>query len=360
MKGGFVTVVFEGLNVQSSLSQLSQRGICLFKVQKVGKTCRITVKNSDRRNVVDFLTNKCYNIVSVNEHGLTGAICYVKKHALLLCAVIVCIACALALKNVCFGIEIDGNVQEKVVLDALAESGICVGAKLPENCNKLASLLVSKIGASYVSVQKNGNKLYVSAEKSQLTQKVDLTAVRNIVATCDGIVTAILTEQGTPNVQKGDYVKKGDVLIYGKRTFSDGTFVGVMAVGKVVVQAESRASVVFDGTTEVTQDTGKTAKVTCIKLAKAQSTYTVPFKQFRTEEKVITLYPLGVQVVTKVFFQTATVTQQTTFSAEENNLKARALQQAMQNAHFTVNSVAYFISGNSVTAVVSGNVVITN
>ena len=69
---------------------------------------------------------------------------------------------------------------------------------------------------SWVSVERVGTKLHIRLKESELVDTaIEEKKPADLIASRDGIVESIVTRSGTPMVEAGDEVKKGDVLISG-------------------------------------------------------------------------------------------------------------------------------------------------
>lgn len=96
---------------------------------------------------------------------------------------------------------------------------------------------------SWVSAEENGCVLNIKIKEGSVRRqtKKQEEAAYHLVAPCDGVILGIVTQEGTPQVKKGDSVKKGDVLIRGVvEVTDDGDAVvrrhGVRASGEIQLQ----------------------------------------------------------------------------------------------------------------------------
>lgn len=73
---------------------------------------------------------------------------------------------------------------------------------------------------SWVSAKITGTKLVVQIKEADLKADEEKSAAPgDIVADSDGMIESIVVRRGTAAVAPGDWVRAGDVLIYGKVIF---------------------------------------------------------------------------------------------------------------------------------------------
>ncbi len=160
-------------------------------------------------------------------------------------------------------IEIKGNsaVADAEIERALAECGIYEGCFIPNiNIHKDANVLLMNcrsISSAAISIM--GNHLTVSVlERTPLPDIVDTGGYYNVVAECDGVIMDMDAAAGTPEVNIGDVVFKGELLINSFVARSNGTFSPTHARGIVYAQVkkEFKTEIPLSRTTKAY--TGKT------------------------------------------------------------------------------------------------------
>lgn len=348
-------ITFEGLNIARTLNQLS-KVTTVFDVTKQGKKCQITVPSASYKQVVAFLQERCYNIVGVEHLGFDGARCFLRKHFLLPIVLLLAVITLVVSSNFCWSVEVSGDYATQTVLDALDGMSVGVGRSLLGlDVDKLENQLSVKLDAMYAVVNRKGSALYVNVVKGKtVDQPIDMHSRRDIIATCDGKVTALLCEQGTAVVKVGDVVKKGDLLIAGLRTFSDGTTDKVYALGCVTVEQSCTAFAQYTGFAEKSVDTGKTFTANHVVLFQQAYGKTPPFESYREEYVSTRLAPLNLEIRRITYYETQKVTLPATFDECLDQLKAQALKKATENADFAVTDTKYQISESGVTVTLYG------
>ncbi len=119
-----------------------------------------------------------------------------------------------------WSVEIPGAdpIQESRIKRVLSEEGFGVGSYIPgidyKGLRYAVSLACSEV--SFVSVNIEGCRAVVEVRFSHQTpEKVDDGTPCNIVASRDGQIVSVLVQAGVRQVQKGQAVQKGDLLVGG-------------------------------------------------------------------------------------------------------------------------------------------------
>ncbi|MCM1289668.1 MAG: sporulation protein YqfD [Corallococcus sp.] len=348
-------ITFDGLNVARTLNQLS-KVTALINVSRQGKRCQITVPYASRKQVVAFLQERCYNIIDVERIGFSAAKAFLRVHFVLpLFIALAVVVCAVS-SNFCWNVEVSGDYDASTVLEALNGLEVGVGRSLfGFDADKLENQLAVKLDAMYAVVNRKGSALYVNVVKSKQADKpIDMHSRRDIVATCSGRVTDVLCEQGTPVVKAGDEVKKGDPLIVGLRTFSDGTTEHVYALGCVTLEQSCTAFAPYTGFADKTVDTGKTFTANRVVLFQNDYGKKPPFATFREECESIRLAPLNLEIKRITYYETQKVSLPATFDECFEQLKSQALEEATANANFVVARTDCRVSEGGVTVTLFG------
>lgn len=356
----FVTISFEGLNLNRTVSRLSQK-FTVYNVSHSGRKCKITVDEKVFGQAIAFLEERCYNITDIRKVGWNSAFCFIKKHFVVPVFAVLAILALFFSSEFCWKIEIVGDYESEEVLSALADCGIKTGSDLfGFSADKLENRLCTRLDAMYTVVTRKGSALYINAvRKKTADEPIDLTSRRDIVATASGKVIRILCEQGTAAVKAGDYVSEGDVLIYGRRVFNDGTETDVYALGKIVLQPSAEAFSEFNGTITETVETGNTFCTDVVVLFGKDYGKLPPFESYRAEETEVRLSPLNLIIKRVTYRETTEITKSATVYECLEELKSQALQLAMQSADFYVTSVSYRITDSGVYASVFGEIEIS-
>ncbi len=161
-------------------------------------------------------------------------------------------------------ITVSGNTEMTVaeIERALDDCGISVGSFIPriDVSGDANRLLMSCRELSSVAISIKGTHLNVSVlERKAIPDIINENGFFNVVAERDGVIIDIDAADGTPEVQEGDVVYKGELLINSFIEGSNGSFRPTHARGIVYAAVNenfvseiplSRVSKVYTGKTE--------------------------------------------------------------------------------------------------------------
>ena len=349
-------ITFEGLNVSRLLAQLTSMGVSVLSVDRQGKRWTVEVPYSRAKQTVALLREKCYNILNIDYIGVSATAKFVKRRFVLPIICLLCVAVLIISSHFCFRIEVAGDFDSEVVKTALGNAGVRIGSNLSRiDVGVLENTLANEVGAMYAVVTRSGSVLYVNVvAKKEIEPPVDMTKRRDILATREGVVTAVLCEQGNPLVKVGDRVKAGDVLIEGRRVFNDGTSTDVYALGRVTLQLTATGFAEYNGQKTITVETGETFTCSGVILFGKQYCRACPFESYTVSTVITKLQPLNLQICKNTYRETRTVTVSATIEECMDELKAKAYEQALTKCDFEVLDVVYTVSANGVTATLYG------
>ena len=146
-----------------------------------------------------------------------------RKRKLFVAGLLLCISMLFYVSGFVWNIEVRGNsyLSEETILMFLEEEEAYFGTKISKiDCLALEEKLRSEYPeVIWTSIKIYGTKMTVDIQESLLpkdTYEAASDEVCDIVASKDGIITYIITRQGTPLVNVGTEVKKGDSLVSGE------------------------------------------------------------------------------------------------------------------------------------------------
>ena len=337
-------LVIEGLNLQRAIYDLQARGIELFDITKnAPKSLSFCIKRKDCDKVVAYLKKKCYNIKTKNNVGVSACQDFIKKHLVALIIFAICLLTAKITGLTCQQIVVIApeSVYDKVY-SAIESAGVTKGkAKNKISLDSVENAVcVAVPEVKYAIADFYGSQLTVSIQmRTQADLIVDDTVKRDIVASQDGVIVRMLVLNGTPLVNVGDKVTKGQILIKGENIFADGTSSTATAKGEVWATVETQAEVKFCPTLVELLPTGSVIKRRRIKIWNYTSDFSkqIDYEYFSTETNYARLYPLGVVVEYETVYELKP--SQRDVSLEEQ-LPALQLQ-AYEKLKLLLNGIEY-------------------
>lgn len=346
------TITFEGLNVTSFLNSLCRQNIIIYTVKRSGRQCILQVDAIHSQKVVAQLKEKCYNIRDIRYNGVSFWLRFAKTRFVTLICIALCIAVVAVSSQFCLKIEVQGDFAPEAVREALTQAGVKIGAPLRNfDADAVENKVSNSVGAMYAVVNRRGSVVYVNVVAlKQISAPIDMSRKRDLISSVNGVVTATVCEQGNLSVKVGDVVKKGDVLIEGRRIFNDGESRDVYALGRITVKQQVSGSVTFSGYKTEMQPTGNVYKNIGVVLFGKEYVNNCKYKDYTVETSYEFLRPLNLKIARNTYYETTKVNVSCGIEECIEDLKRQAYDQALQNCPFTPQEVEYAVQGDTVIA----------
>jgi len=220
--GGYLTCELRGVSSERFMNLCRHRGIYLWDISPYEDmfVFKITVK--DFKQLKQIVKKSKMKVSIKKRFGFPFLILKNRKHKMFFCGIILCIVILYILSLFVWDIEITGNsyYTDTTIVKFLEELNITIGTPKksisPAELEEELRLKYNNI--SWVSAQVIGTKLFVNLEEispGEAVTEEDEPAYYDLIAANDGIVTSMITRTGTPIVNIGDTVAKGDVLVSG-------------------------------------------------------------------------------------------------------------------------------------------------
>lgn len=334
----------EGTNIDRQFDKMIKSGITAKDIKRPDKKCiEFCLRASQLKQGIDFFASECYNVLTINNAPVCTFVQFLKKHFVFALCIVALVSSLFVLQGYVWNIKISGDMDAKVVQRVLYDCGFSVGtAKNKIVLDKAENMVCNKLPqAKYAIVSIKGSTLFVEVYKKQQPQDiVDFNDVKNLYASCDGFVSRMVVISGTPRIEVGQRVEKGQLLIEGVRTNPDGTTVPVRAVGQVFADVNYVGSAKFNQYKTTYKKTGKNKKVFGLSLFGFSTNANENIFSNQTKEKTITtLFPLPVKITTTLVWQTKEQKEKDVF--DEKVYKELALKNAMQQGVLVFDEVEY-------------------
>lgn len=220
---GYVQVHLTGYAPERFLNLCGKQNILIWdlKVSEDGYFFKISRKGF---KMLRPILKKTRTRVKITEKkGMPVYLHRYRKRKVFACGFVLCIFMLWYLSGFIWNIEINGNsyLSKETVLAFLEENGAGFGTAIKSID---AAALEETLRSDYpeviwTSIKIYGTKLSVDMQESLLSDKAYTPAgdeACDIIASKDGIITSMITRQGTPLVTVGTEVKKGDCLVSGE------------------------------------------------------------------------------------------------------------------------------------------------
>ncbi len=223
---GRVTCEITGEEPVRFFNLCRSRGICLYGLKKgeTGYLCTLSVKDFFAIRHLSFLAGTHIRIVT--RKGLPFFLKKIQKRSIFLVGMMGCALFLVWVSGFIWDIRISGNQQisdESILRYLQSQQVACGVAKGQIDAHETAEALRSAFPLfSWVSVEKRGTILSIQVEEARTGETVeDTKGESSLYADREGRIAGIVTRSGICQVQEGDYVYPGDLLISGEIPLTD-------------------------------------------------------------------------------------------------------------------------------------------
>lgn len=240
---GTITVQIEGFFTERFINLCRINNIKIWEIRNIVKgVIRFKMNISDFKKLRS-ITKKTKCKVSIKEKkGIYFTLFKYRKRKIMFIFLFLIIFFSIAFSTFVWSIDIVGNerIDKNVIMSELKESGLYVGkSKIGLDKKEVVNELRAKDNElSWVGIEVDGTRAIIKiVEKTRMDEKdIQQTNIGDIKATKSGVITKLVSENGTSKFKVLDYVNKGDVLIEGNVYDRDNEVIGeVSAKGYAMV-----------------------------------------------------------------------------------------------------------------------------
>lgn len=220
---GYLHVVVRGYSPERFLNLCSNLDIVLWDLQPTDDGYAFCISLQAFRRLKPILRKTGTRIRITKRCGLPFLLFRYRKHRFFLCGICCAFAVLILMTQFIWKVEITGNsfYSNQVLLDFLEDSGVGYGTlKKKADCEEIETLLRGQFDdITWVSARLSGTRLYLTIQErvgGAADQAANEEAPSDLMADYSGTVDSIVVRKGTPMVEKGDTVEKGDVLVSGR------------------------------------------------------------------------------------------------------------------------------------------------
>lgn len=247
------TIRVEGINLEKLLGAAAREGVVIRRARRVdARGMRVCVRADQRKDFLLLCERGGWSAKMMQTGRLVRMLGQLRRRpALVPSLVLSCMLIWLSSKMILHVKIENAQAYEPQVRRVLAQQNVRLG-RLKDRISLddlRAKLAYALPGIAFAGAYFSGSTLIVEAYPSIQEEHVYVEGSEmDIVAVQSGIVSSIWASCGTPQVQKGEPVRKGQVLIAGYERSEKGTQIPVKAQGqataRVYASAEARVSLV--------------------------------------------------------------------------------------------------------------------
>ncbi len=228
-------IKIKGLNQERALNNITRQVKIYNYKREEHSLSQFEVDFKDRTKIKKLITEQGLELLSITHKGL---IYYLKNIFLrygIVAGIILTLAFYILQYNFVYKVEVWGvSKEESQEVKIFVEDNMTSNMKSRISTNDLEILVRSNFDfVSSVSIAIVGQSLIVNLNQSVLPEEIEGN-YQPIVSKYDGLITKINLIQGTLNVNEGDIVQKGDILVLPYTTDSDGTVYEVNPKAEII------------------------------------------------------------------------------------------------------------------------------
>lgn len=220
---GYVYVHLTGYAPERFLNLCGKNNILLWDLQAAEDGYLFHISIEGFKMLRPILKKTHTRVRILEKKGLPIYFFRYRKRKLFVAGLFLCVVILFYVSGFVWNIEVCGNsyLSEETILTFLEGEEAYFGTKISKiDCAALEEKLRSNYPeVIWTSIKIYGTKMTVDIQESLLpkeTYEAVSSEVCDIVASKDGIITYMITRQGTPVVTLGSEVKKGDCLVSGE------------------------------------------------------------------------------------------------------------------------------------------------
>lgn len=211
---GYLQLKITGGQEERLINRLVEEGVKLWGLTREDEAYYINIKAGDWKQVQLLIEEMNCTVNVIDKRGIPFLLDKLLTRRFLVVGIILLLIAIWGLSNFVFFIEVTGTekVAAEEIKKIISDQGIKPGVlKSSIDLEQLKKILIQREKRlSWVHTHFQGVKLIIEVEEKELVEKVDSC---DLVADKAGIITDLIVLKGTPQVEEGMTVSKGEVLI---------------------------------------------------------------------------------------------------------------------------------------------------
>lgn len=292
---GFVEVEIEGFFLERFMNLCLQNNIYIWGIKREGSTkIKFSVGINDFKRIKKITKSVKYKLRISKKVGIPFFIFKYKKRKILFLGITVLTCIIFVISGFIWNIEILGVDEEakKIILQEIENKDIKIGIRKNKiNKNEIINQIrLNRNEFSWIGIEVVGTNLKIRANLAdEKPEIIEMNENCNIVATKKAKVTKIYVQNGTANVNIGDEVEEGDILING---YIDGLYTGrrnVHALGEIKGEVSYKEISKIDLQKEKLKKTGRNEKRFCVKINNFEINFYKSISNFKKYDTIETI-----------------------------------------------------------------------
>ena len=341
---GYLRIVVEGYYIERFINICRNEQYKMWSIKKdndIKIALNIEIKNF--RDICKIAKKTHCKVKIKAKRGLPFLLNKYKKRKIFAIFLILILSVIFISSNFIWNIEVieENGLEVENIMESIEQAGLTIG-ELKSNIDTkeiINQVRLNRNDIAWMGIELKGTNAIVKFVKAEEKPEiVDEDEYCNIVSNKSGVITKINAQDGTANVQVGDTVNEGDILING---WMEGKYTGVRYVhakGEIEARVWYTKNKTIEYTTTEKQYTGNEEANYGIKINNFKINFPKGVSKFKfydtieTENKIklFSNFYLPISVVKTTNQEYEGV--QKTYSAEEaKNLGIQQIEEELEN-----------------------------
>ncbi len=217
---GYLILYISGINKDRFLNLCIKNNIEIWNIYEKDGGKYLHISRKAYKELDNYLGKTRVTVKIIDKTGLPYLFYRYKKRKIFLLGLIIFIGIIYSFSFFIWDINVsgEGKYTDEQIINKLAEYNIKPGTPIKNiDCSMLEKKLRSDYeDIAWISCEIKGTRLNISINETIIPDNIkENISPCNIIAVKDGVITDIYIESGTRVKDKGDEVKKGDILITG-------------------------------------------------------------------------------------------------------------------------------------------------
>ena len=218
---GYVRVVVEGYYIERFINICTNHKILIWNLKRE-KNVRLylNIGINDFKKLSEISRKTKCKVKIESKHGVRFLLNKYRKRKIFLLSLIAVIGVICFSSNFVWNVEVieENNLELENITEDLQVAGLQVGMPKSKVDTKdiINNIRLNRSDIAWVGIELKGTNAIVKVVKAdEAPDIIDENEYCNIVANESGLITKVNAQNGTAQVQEGDVVQKGSVLIAG-------------------------------------------------------------------------------------------------------------------------------------------------
>ena len=217
---GYLYIQLVGDSTERFINLCKNNGLLLWKIERKAEKCFCYMSLPDYKRIRRIARKTKIMPYARKRFGAPFLLSYLQRKKVFLTGIFLFFLILYLLSTRVWNITIQGEQRytDEQLLKYLRSIDVCGGMPAKKvDCQEIEESIRGKYkDIGWVSAELKGSYLRIQLlENEKVSSKIKKGEAVHIVAAHAGTVQSIITREGRPMVHKGDYVKKGDILISG-------------------------------------------------------------------------------------------------------------------------------------------------